>query len=48
VHYEEDNLTEVTPSFDTTKMNLEIGYANKILDLDLTAKQIAELLAKAG
>lgn len=48
VHYEEDNLTEVTPSFDTTKMNLEIGYTNKILDLDLTAKQIAGLLAKAG
>ncbi len=48
VHYEEDNLTEVTPSFDTTRMNLEIGYTNKILDLDLTAKQIAELLAKAG
>jgi phenylalanyl-tRNA synthetase beta chain len=48
VHYEEDNRTEVTPSFDTTRMNLEIGYTNKILDLDLTAKQIAELLAKAG
>ena len=48
VHYEEDNLTEVTPSFDTTRMNLEIRYTNKILDLDLTAKQIAELLAKAG
>ena len=48
VHYEEDNLTEVTPSFDTTRMNLEIGYTNKILDLDLTAKQIAELLGKAG
>jgi len=48
VHYEEDNLTEVTPSFDTTRMNLEIGYTNKILDLDLTAKQIVGLLAKAG
>jgi phenylalanyl-tRNA synthetase beta chain len=48
VHYEEDNLTEVTPSFDATSLNLEIGYTNKILDLDLTAKQIAELLAKAG
>jgi phenylalanyl-tRNA synthetase beta chain len=48
VHYEEDNLTEVTPSFDTTKMKLEVEYTNKILDLDLTAKQIATLLAKAS
>ena len=48
VHYEEDNLIEITPSFETTEMNLEVEYTNKTLDLDLTARQIGELLGKAG
>ena len=48
VHYEEDSLSEITPSFETTEMDLEVGYANKILDLDLTASQIGGLLGKAG
>ncbi len=48
VHYSQDNFTEVTPSFETKYMDLDIEYANKILDLHLTPRQIAELLAKAG
>jgi phenylalanyl-tRNA synthetase beta chain len=48
VHYPHDNLTVVTPSFETDRMNLDIEYANRVLDLHLAAKQIAELLVKAG
>lgn len=48
VHYEENNLAETTPRFDISRMELEVGYANRILDLSLSAKQITEMLAKAG
>lgn len=48
VHYPRDNFTEVTPSFQITRMDLDIGYANKILDLQLAPRQIVELLEKAG
>lgn len=48
VHYPHDNLTVVTPDFETGSMELDIEYANKVLDLNLAAKQIAELLTKAG
>jgi phenylalanyl-tRNA synthetase beta chain len=48
VHYPQGNSTEVTPSFETKHMDLYVEYANKILDLHLAPRQIAELLAKAG
>jgi phenylalanyl-tRNA synthetase beta chain len=48
VHYPQGNSTEVTPSFETKHMDLNVEYANKILDLHLAPRQIAELLAKAG
>ncbi len=48
VHYLQGNSTEVTPSFETKHMDLNVEYANKILDLHLAPRQIAELLAKAG
>lgn len=48
VHYLQGNSTEVTPSFETKHMDLNVEYANKILDLHLALRQIAELLAKAG
>lgn len=48
VHYQEGSLQEITPSFETSRMDLEVGYTQKILDLNLTAKQIAQLLARGG
>lgn len=48
VHYPQGNSTEVTPSFETKHMDLNVEYANKILGLHLAPRQIAELLAKAG
>jgi phenylalanyl-tRNA synthetase beta chain len=48
VHYEHDNSTVVTPSFASTQMRLDVGYANKILGLKLNSKQISELLGIAG
>jgi phenylalanyl-tRNA synthetase beta chain len=48
VHYPHQDQTVVTPSFETGQMDLDLAYANRILDLHLTAKRIAVLLAKAG
>jgi len=48
VHYQEGDLREITPSFETKTMDLDVGFAQKILDLNLTARQIAGLLPKAG
>jgi phenylalanyl-tRNA synthetase beta chain len=48
IHYPDDSLTVVTPSFDTGKMDLDVGYANKVLGLQLKARQVVELLEKAG
>jgi phenylalanyl-tRNA synthetase beta chain len=48
VHYPQGNSTEVTPSFETKHMDLNVEYANKILGLHLAPRRIAELLAKAG
>lgn len=47
VHYEDDGLEVVTPDFETGHMDLSIQRANKVLDLNLTGKQMVELLAKA-
>jgi len=47
VHYPQ-GATVVTPNFETGCMDLDVGYVNKVLGLELTAKQIGELLGKAG
>ncbi|MGA3192299.1 MAG: phenylalanine--tRNA ligase subunit beta [Candidatus Bathyarchaeia archaeon] len=48
VHYPDDSLTVVTPSFETGQMDLDVGYANKVLGLQLKPRQIGKLLEKAG
>lgn len=48
VHYPHRKLDAVTPSFETSKMYLDVSYANTVLGLQLTAKHIAGLLCKAG
>ena len=48
VHYPNGGLKEVTPSFEPGRMGLDVAYANKVLGLHLSAKQIAGLLEKGG
>lgn len=48
VCYPNENKTVVTPNFEAKCMNLSVNYANSVLGLCLTSKQIAELLLKAG
>jgi phenylalanyl-tRNA synthetase beta chain len=48
VHYPDDSLTVVTPNFETGQMDLDVGYASKVLGLDLKTRRIVELLEKAG
>lgn len=48
IHYPHENLDVVTPKLESRLMELEVEYVNKIIGLHLSAKQIAELLAKAG
>ena len=48
VHYPDDSLTVLTPSFETGKMELDVGYANQVLGLELKVRGIVELLEKAG
>jgi phenylalanyl-tRNA synthetase beta chain len=53
VHYPPDYSSyapakDVTPDFGSKRMSLNVEYANKILGLQLTGKQIAELLLTAG
>jgi phenylalanyl-tRNA synthetase beta chain len=48
VHYQHENLTVVTPNFETGLMDLSIEYVKKILGLELTAQEIAELLGRTG
>ena len=47
VHYPNEK-TVVTPKFETGHMELDVEYANTALGLHLTAKQICDLLCKAG
>jgi phenylalanyl-tRNA synthetase beta chain len=47
IHYQH-KMDVVTPSFETSSMDLDVEYANRLLGLKLTAKQVAELLLKAG
>jgi len=39
---------DLTPDFRSRRMNLNVEYANKLLGLQLTGKQISELLLTAG
>lgn len=48
VHYLGEKKTVVTPNFDSNSMGLDVEYVNKVLGIRLTAKQIAELIPKAG
>ncbi|MBN1245017.1 phenylalanine--tRNA ligase subunit beta [Candidatus Bathyarchaeota archaeon] len=52
VRYPEDKFYAVkrvvTPDFSSRRMDLSVGYANKVLGLQLTAKQMAECLLTAG
>lgn len=47
VHYENHALTS-TPDFNSTRMQLDIGFTNQILGLGLTSKKICSLLRTAG
>ncbi|MEM3696411.1 MAG: phenylalanine--tRNA ligase subunit beta [Candidatus Bathyarchaeia archaeon] len=47
IHYPHENMKVVTPNLDTWLMELNIDYVNKVLGLQLKAKQIAQLLSKA-
>jgi phenylalanyl-tRNA synthetase beta chain len=40
--------TVVTPDFSSKRMNLSVGYANRVLGLQLDAAQMADLLLTAG
>ncbi|MGD0160008.1 MAG: phenylalanine--tRNA ligase subunit beta [Candidatus Bathyarchaeia archaeon] len=48
IHYPHRNLDVLTPSFETGQMDLNVDYANTVLGLKLKAKQIAQMLRKAG
>ena len=48
VHYEAEDVEEMTPSFESSRAVLDVAYANKILDLELSARAMADLLLKAG
>jgi len=47
IHYPH-KMDVVTPNFETSNMDLDVEYANRMLGLKLTARQVAELLRKAG
>lgn len=46
IHYPHENMKVVTPNLNTWLMSLDVEYVNKVLGLQLTAKQIAQLLEK--
>ena len=48
IFYSDKKIPEVTPDFGSRKLSLNVAYANKILGLKLTAKQMADLLLTAG
>ncbi len=43
-----DGKSIVTPDLNATKIEINIDYINKILDLDLTKNELSELLRKMG
>jgi phenylalanyl-tRNA synthetase beta chain len=52
VRYPDDafyaSRTVVTPDFNSKRVDLSVGYANRVLGLQLTAEQMADLLLTAG
>jgi phenylalanyl-tRNA synthetase beta chain len=48
VYYPKEQAPVVTPSFEVGSMDLDVEYVNKVSGLRFTAKQIVELLPKAG
>lgn len=48
VHYPHEKKIVVTPGFETSTMKLDVEYVNKVLGLKLAAKEIGELVGKAG
>jgi len=48
VYYSKEEAPAVTPSFEAGSMDLDVGYVNNVSGLKFTAKQIVELLPKAG
>ncbi|HVP16928.1 MAG TPA: phenylalanine--tRNA ligase subunit beta [candidate division Zixibacteria bacterium] len=48
IHYPHRRLDVVTPSFEPGQMDLNVDYTNRVLGLQLKAKQIAQMLRKAG
>jgi phenylalanyl-tRNA synthetase beta chain len=48
VHYSKEEAPVVTPSFEAESMDLNVEYVNKVSGLKLTARQIVELLPRAG
>ena len=48
IYYADDKTPIITPNFSNKQMLLNIEYANKILGLNLTSSQMAELLITAG
>jgi phenylalanyl-tRNA synthetase beta chain len=48
IHYPHWHPDTVTPSFENGWMDLNVDYSNRILGLQLRAKQIAQMLRRAG
>lgn len=48
ISYPSENLKMITPDFKSSLMGLTVQYVNKILGLQLTSENIAEMLGKAG
>jgi phenylalanyl-tRNA synthetase beta chain len=48
VHYPKGEAPVVTPDFEARSMDLDVDYVNKVSGLRLTARQIVELLPRAG
>ncbi|MCJ7424845.1 phenylalanine--tRNA ligase subunit beta [Candidatus Bathyarchaeota archaeon] len=48
IHYPHEKRKVVTPNFETRRMTLDVEYVNRLLGLQVTTKQIAGLLSKAG
>jgi phenylalanyl-tRNA synthetase beta chain len=47
LHYQHEELDETTPNLETSAKSLDVDYANRVLGLKLTAKEICDCLLKA-
>jgi len=48
MHYQHENMKVITPKLESKLVKLNVEYVNSVLGLELTAKQITQLLGKAG